>query len=265
MRNTIKAVSPQNFAGKTWRRFSDYLFATKTHMVPVVVNELAQAATCIPLGFVKLDASFQLMAIMALQPNTNALVGLDGQWLARYVPAAIRSGPFNLVKPQDADGMVLCFDEGSGLLREDGQGEAFFNDEGKPAPAVQDVITFLSQVERSRMLTQSAVEALDSAGLIKPWTLSVVQQDKTIPVQGLYQVDEAALEALDDAAYLLLRSKKALPLAHAQLLSMNLMPWLWQMTQARADSARAKPRLPRETSPELASFALLEDDGVLKF
>jgi len=262
----LTAITPQHFARKAWQRRSGYAFAAQAHILPVVVAELARLVPALPMGFVQTEASFQLVAITALQPGTNLFVAPDGRWLNNYVPAALRAYPFRLIKPEDREQSILCFDESSGRVVEAGQGEAFFDEEGAPSQAVKEVLDFLSQIERSRLATQTAVNALQAAGLIQPWPLKVRQGDQIRPVEGIHRADEAALHALSDDAFLSLRKAGALLLAYAQLLSMNQLVMLQKAAEAQtklSDQLKAQ---------ELSQFKNLagpgfgiSDDGNLKF
>ena len=59
------------------------------------------------------------------------------------------------------------------------------------------------------------------AGVIQPWPLQVAHDGKATPVLGFFRIDEAALNALDDTAFLKLRRAGALQLAYLELLSTN--------------------------------------------
>ena len=109
----LTAITREQFAAKTWRHASSYAFAAQYNILPVTVAELTKLVPVMPLGFVKAEGGFQL------------------------------------VKPQDRDEPVLCFDMDSGLLGEAGLGEAFFEGDG-PSPAIKDALTLLSDMERSR-------------------------------------------------------------------------------------------------------------------
>jgi hypothetical protein len=230
----LTAISKEQFSGKAWRRYTSYAFAAGETFIPLVVAELTQAVPAMPLGFVQSGEGFQLVAVTSLQPGANLFVAPDGRWLGAYVPAALRGYPFRLVKPQDRADSVLCIDQASGLVVEAGQGETFLDEDGQPSKALRNVLEFLSQVERSRMATQAAVDALVAAGLIHPWPLSIKQGEQNVPVTGLYRIDEAALNALDNEAFLTLRQSGALPVAYAQLMSMNQLTVLQQLAQIQA-------------------------------
>jgi len=116
------AVTREQFATKAWKRPAGYTSAAKSNILPVVVSELAKLVPAMPLGFVKTEAIFQLVAITAFQSGVNYFVAPDGRWLGEYVPATLLAYPFRLAKPQDRDEKVLCFDNSSGLLADAGQG-----------------------------------------------------------------------------------------------------------------------------------------------
>ena len=190
----LTAISPEKFSGKAWRRYSNYAFAAGENLILLVAAELANAVPTMPLGFVQSGEGFQLVAVTALQSGANLFVAPDGRWLGAYVPAALRGYPFRLVKLQDRADSILCIDEASGLVVEAGQGETFFDEDGRPSKALRDVLELLSQVERSRMATQAVVDALAAASLVQPWPLSMKKGEQNVPVTGLYRIDFKIME-----------------------------------------------------------------------
>jgi hypothetical protein len=260
----IAAISAENFSGKAWRRYTGYAFAAGETLIPLVVAELAQAVPAMPLAFIQSGEGFQLVAVTALQPGTNLFVAPDGRWLGAYVPAALRGYPFRLVKPQDREESVLCIDEASGLVVEAGQGETFFDEDGQPGKTLRGVLELLSQVEQSRMATQGAVDALVAAGLVQPWPLSINQGEQNVPVTGLYRIDEAALNALENEAFLALRRSGALPVAYAQLLSMNQLAVLQRLAQIQ-ENLKAPASSVGQKFAGLKGIGLSQDNGTLTF
>ncbi|MBV5310395.1 SapC family protein, partial [Chromatium okenii] len=205
-------------------------------------------------GFIQHEAQFQLVALTALQPNSNLFVAPDGRWLAGYVPALLRGHPFGLARPEGSTEAVLCIDETSGLIVAAGAGEPFFTDDGQPAQAIKDVMNFLARVEHDRVLTQKTVDALQAANLIQPWALTVKHDEAAVQVAGIFRIDEAALNTLDENAWLTLRRSAALPVAYAQLFSMNQISALEQasVTQTQLRSVPPPPSpLFRQPAPAL--------------
>jgi len=263
----LTAITRQEFATKTWRRAASYAFASQSHLLPVTVAELAKLVPAFPLGFVKAEQSFQLVAITSLQPGTNCFVAPDGNWIGDYIPVAIRAYPFQLVKPQDREEPVLCFDTGSGLLVDAGQGEAFFDADG-PSPVIKEVLNLLSSIEASRAEARPTVDALQAAELIQPWTLNLQQGEKTVPVEGLFRIDEAALNALPDDDFLSLRKAGALALAYGQLFSMNQLAMLSKAAEVQARigaQLRAEARPTNQTQGVGDLGFRLSEGGTFKF
>ena len=260
----LTAITPQYFADKAWKRQAGYAFAAQANILPIVMAELAKLVPTLPLGFVQTEGGFQLMGITALQPGTNLFIAPDSRWLGGYVPAALRGYPFCLVKPPDHEASILCFDESSGLLVEAGQGEAFFDEAGTPSQALKDILDFLAQTDRNRVVTQTAVDAVQAAGLIQPWPLNVQNGDKTVAVEGLYRIDETVLNALDAATLHGLRDKGALALAYAQLLSMNQLSVLEKLSLAQAQM-QAQAASAAQGLAMLQGFGLSQDDGIIRF
>ena len=258
------AISAENLSGKAWLRSTNYAFAAGETLIPLVVSELTQAVPAMPLGFVQSGPGFQLVAVTSPKQGANLFVAPDGRWLGAYVPAALRGYPFRLVKPQDRANSILCIDEASGLVVEAGQGETFFDEDDRPSKALKDVFEILSQVERSRVATQAAVDALAAANLIQPWPMDIKQGEQNIPVAGLYRIDEAALNALENEAFLTLRRSGALPAAYAQLLSMNQLALLRRLSQIQA-TLNAPPPSVEQKFAGLRGIGLSQDDGTLKF
>jgi hypothetical protein len=260
----LTAITAERYSGKAWRRYNGYAFAAKENLIALVAAELANAVPAMPVGFVQTGEAFQLVAVTGLEPGVNLFVAPDGRWLGSYVPATLRGYPFRLVKVEGREESLLCIDEASGLVVETGLGEPFFDETGQPAQALKQVLDFLSQVERSRMATQAAVDALAAAGLIQPWPLNIKRGEQQVAVTGLYRIDEAALHALDDKAFLGLRASGALPVAYAQLMSINQLAVLERLTQVQAKLQAQASRVVQKLAG-LEGIGLSQDDGTLKF
>ena len=251
----LAAITREEFAGKTWRRPSNYTFAAQSNILPVTVAELAKLVPAMPLGFVKTDSGFRFVAITSLQSGINLFVAPDGNWIGDYIPATVRAYPFQLVKPQDREESVLCIDTSTGLLGGAGQGEAFF-DGDEPTQAIRDILNLLSETEQSRVVTQRLVDVLQSAGLIQPWMLNLQQGDKAVPVEGLFRIDEAALNALPNDDFIALRKAGALALAYGQLFSMNQLSVLPKAAEVGA-------RIGAQLQAKASSQAVSADIGFL--
>jgi hypothetical protein len=255
----LVAVTRERYAGKKWGRSSGYGFAATTALVPIVGAELRRAALSLPLAFVQDTGRFVLVAVLSATPGRNMLVGADGRWLGNYVPACLRGYPFSLAPSQEPGQLVLCIDKGAGAVGAGGAGEDFYDQDGNLSPTLKKVLDFLSQFERSRVATGLAVSALVEAGIIRPWPIKIKGEDNERIIAGLHRVDEAALSALSDDAFLKLRNSSSLPIAYAQLLS---MPFVGAFTQLARRELQPKVA---ELPDSLDGLFGLSTDDVIKF
>ncbi len=253
------AIAQSTHADKRWKRYASYAFAAKDALAPLVVQELPRAMLHLPIAFARQDEAFTPVAVLGIQPGQNLFVAPDGRWLGGYTPAAYRAHPFALANLPDGQ-QVLAFDADSGLLAE-AEGEAFYDSEGRPAQAVQDILAFLTQVQANRVQTQHVCKVLAEHQLIQPWPITVQSETGERQVDGLYRIDEAALNALPAEALKALQQAGALPMVYCQLLSMQQLALLGQLAQAHHKAAQTLPVAP---SAEL-DLSFLSKDGTFSF
>lgn len=259
----FQAVSKTTHADKRWKRYDNYSFAAKDAVVPLVVQELPRALMHLPLGFILQQDVFVPVAVLGLQAGQNFFVTSDGRWIGGYTPAAYRGYPFQLAATPDGQ-RVLVIDEDSGLVS-DTEGESFFDEAGNPAKAVKDVLDFLSQVQNNRALTQRICAVLAEHHLIQPWPITVQGEAGERKVEGLYRIDEVAMNALAPEAFEALRQAGALSTAYCQLLSMQHLQTLGKLAQAYASAqTSAQSALPTTASGEL-DLEFLNNNGTISF
>jgi len=260
----LAAISPEHHAKKVWKHVTDYAFAAAEMVIPLVGVELSKVVPAMPIGFIEQEGGYQLIAITSLQPGTNLYVAPDGKWLVPYIPSVLRAYPFQLVQQENAENFTLCINEASGLVVDNTEdGNAFFDDQDEPAQAIKDILNFLTEVEASRALTQGAVNALADAGLIIPWALNLKQGEEVVPVEGLFHVDEAALNKLDDEDFLTVRKAGGMAVAYAQLLSMNQFAVLERLGEIQGQILAQQEA--NSDAANLIGFSLAEDEGSLSF
>jgi hypothetical protein len=252
----LSAVTQQSYADKSWTRYTSYSFASKSGIAPLAGAEITKAiAGGLPIAFVKEKDRFFLGAVLSLSPGTNLFVAPTGQWIGKYVPAAFRSYPFMLAKAEGKDELILCMDEDSGLVKDDKSAEPFFDDQGQLSKPVRDILNFLSQIEKNKIMTDRAVSALAEADVITDWSLKIQDGEQEKPVTGLYRIDEAKLNSLEDERFLKLRKTGGIPIAYAQLLSMGNIQVFEKLAKAQEQAA--------SKTPDAGSF--LADDDVISF
>jgi hypothetical protein len=254
-----QAIAKTTHTDKRWKRYSSYAFASKDALAPLVAQELPRAMLHLPIAFVAQEAQFTPVAVLGIQPGQNLFVAPDGRWLGAYTPAAYRAYPFALANLPDGQ-QVLAFDAGSGLFSET-EGETFYDREGHPAQAVQDILGFLTQVQANRHVTQRICQALAQHQLFQPWPITVQADGGERQVDGLFRIDEAALNALPAESLKALQQAGALPVVYCQLLAMQHLSLLGQLAQAHRQAAQMQPITP---DGEL-DLSFLNNNGTLSF
>ena len=256
------AVTPESHAKKVWKQVTNYTFAASDTVIPMVGAEISKVVAVMPIGFVKQEAGYQLVAITSLQPGKNLYVAPDGKWLGTYIPSTLRAYPFRLLRPENAVKSILCINEASGLVLESTEeGNDFFDDENQPVQGLKDMVNFLTIVEANLLVTEGVVKVLADADLIAPWEIKLKQGEKVVPVEGLFRVDGAALNKLNDEDFLTVRKAGGLALAYAQLLSTNQLDVLERLGELQGQIV-AKQAAQSEAA-NIIGFSLAEDEGSL--
>lgn len=248
---------------KKWLHFNSYEFSAREAVIPLAAQELSHAVMSLPVGFVPQGDGFIPVAILGLTPGENLLVGANGQWLGRYIPAVFRCHPFHLMNRADGQ-IVLYVREDSGLVVDGPNGEPFFDENANAAKSTNDILALLQHVHQGRLVAQRMCQALEKHGLIQPWAINVQTPEGNQRIDGIYRIDEAKLNGLDPAAVAELHAAGALPLAYCQLLSMQHLAALGQLATARLQTQQQQQELPITPSGEL-NLDFLTRDGLIDF
>lgn len=245
MTQPLHIINSKRDAGHGWKRFNSYEFAARDNVAPLLVAELLSALPFYPLAFARRGGAegYTLVALLGLHSQDNLYVSREGRWQVGYVPSIYRAYPF-VLQQVAADNeqirAVLAFNRDSGLYRENpGLGpdeERFFDEQGELQPLVKRLVNFLQESSANRLLTDSAVNALEAAKLLEPWPLTLANPAPERPlVQGLYRINQITLKTLDGETLKTLNQNGALTIAYAQLFSMSrlaLLPLLHKQKQA---------------------------------
>ena len=239
----VVPVDRERHGSKGWRRLPGFGFVADDIVVPLSGSEFPQALPAMPIGFVEQAGTYAPVGLVAVKKGSNVFVGPGGQWLGNYVPFALRSYPFSLIHQEGSDQKLLAVDEDSGLVvDEQGEGvEKFFEADGSPSSTIKSLTEYLHILDRDQAMTQRAVSALAEANLIEPWPLTVPIGDDKVTINGLHRVNEPALQALDDAAFLKLRKAGSLAVAYGQLLSMAQVSVLTKLSMIQQQMAKGPP------------------------
>lgn len=226
-----------------------------------------------PIAFIWQGERFLPVAVQGLERDKNLFVAPDGRWLGGYTPAVYRSYPFALAPTQDQQ-LVLCVDQDSGLIFDEGDAAKeekgnqkklrFFDEQGKLDPSVQEILTFLEQIQASRAVTERICSTLVDEGLIVPWSVEVKCPQGPCEIPGLYRIDEVKLQSLSADALLRLNQVGALSAAYCQLVSMQHIQKLGALAQLHS-AAKSVQKYQNQSNAKNSDFDFFKHNGTLQF
>jgi hypothetical protein len=263
----LKPVSRQSHGGQMWRRLATYSFTAKDSYVPIVGSELGRVVTTLPVAFMESGGQFMPVAVLSFTPGQNLFVAPNGKWLGLYVPMLYQTYPFRLLRMPETDQYALFVDDDAQALPDAAVStELFYDTEGNLSPATKAVFDALVQFEQQRLATQVAVAALAAERLICPWPIKLQDGDTERTVGGLHRIDETALVAMSDEAFLRLRKAGALVIAYSQLLSLGQLGHFSHLQELhnRVGQPVPVPPPPSAASPRQPGFVMI-DPETLRF
>ena len=110
---------------------------------------------------------------------------------------------------------MLCIDEDSAFATDDDEGEAFFGDDGEVTQTIADILNFLDRNAGNKIQTKNICESLQRHELIEPWPITMQIDAKNREVNGIFRINETALNALSRSALKELRDNRALIVIYA--------------------------------------------------
>ncbi|MCB1665440.1 MAG: SapC family protein [Pseudomonadales bacterium] len=220
---------------------SDFRRYKNNHLVAVVIQDFFTLAVEFPLVFVKINKSedFIPVAMMGLRDGMNLYCQTE-EWKAGVAPMSFNNAPFAIARVDpNSDQLIVLVDEESPLLSET-TGEPLFDAEGKRSEYFEKRIENLVKVAEQTRNTQELCKRLTEKNLLTTQQIHLQHRpDGTrYNIDGVYVVDETALNNLSDEDYLHLRRMGLLPVIYAHLASLQQLRRISEM-QYNADKAAA--------------------------
>jgi len=195
-----------------------FRFAANTNAIPLLVDEFAMAAAHYPIVFAAGDQPVPA-AVVGLKQDNNLFLDEEGLWLGgSYLPAYVRRYPFLLMDDPDKKQYVLCIDETSDMLAEQGEYDLF--KDGKATAFTQSAMSFCATLRQQGEATDEFVKALKDYNLLMANDAQVDMPDGSkIQLAGFQVIDPKKFDLLPDNVYLSWRRKGWIGLIYAHLLS----------------------------------------------
>lgn len=209
----------------------NYSHVSDQSMTPLLAAEFITASTNFPIVFVKQQETgkFKSVGLLGLDEGEN-LVFANNKVHSNYIPVNIRRYPFAAgAKTADESEMILCIDENSVLLKEDA-GVEIFDEEGKPSASTQQVTKLLIDILAKDAATDIFVAFLVEHDLLQPAEVTLkLGEAGNKKLNGIYKVDEEALNELSDDLALTLYKRKYFAAIYAHLASLSQFERLLQL------------------------------------
>lgn len=202
----------------------DYTRYKERHLIPIITQDFFSLAAEFPLVFVKNSETdeFVPVAVMGLREGHNLYCQTE-QWQAQVVPVSFTNSPFGIarVDPQGEQYAVMV-EEDSPLLSED-KGEPLFKENGERTEYFDRRVESIVNVAQQTLNTQAICKHLAEKELFMTQQLQLRHRPDapSYNIDGIYTVNEEALNGLSDEDYLELRKRGLLGMIYAHLTSLQ--------------------------------------------
>jgi len=219
----------------------DFTSHKAKNFVPVVFQEFYALATEFPLVFVrnKQTGDFVPGAMMGLNKGVN-LYCQTSEWQPVFIPSTFMLAPLSVSRLEpSSDKADISIDEQSPLLSET-VGELLYQSDGLATDYLKKRIDHAVKVTRQSIQAVELCRYLAEKRLLVSQSLKLqhTQNSPRYAVEGVFMIDEKALESLSNEEFQELRERGLLPLIYSHLTSLQQIGRLTRL-QHEADLAEA--------------------------
>lgn len=230
--NKPQPLNADKHANLSLKAINNYKFAVDTNSVPLVAAEFAHAVKNYPIVFVESSPAAPV-AVMGLRNAENLFINAKGEWKqGTYVPAYVQRYPFIFMEITDTDQLVLCVDESSEMVEENGENRFFEN--GEATDLAKRALDACSQFQAHFNFTTEFTEALKKHELLIPNQAEIVlRSGERMNLGGFQVIDEEKFRKLPDNVIIEWKDKGYLHLVYAHFMSMSNWNNLVELTAER--------------------------------
>jgi len=217
--------------------------AARQHLIPIVASEFRKAATQYPIVFAKNPETgrFAPYVLNGLEPEEN-LFWSGTKMDVAYVPLNIRRRPFFVGTADTASGAndnVLCIDIESSCLTASGQ-KSIVDADGSDSPYLREILSIVGELVDGQKQTNNLIQTALSLDLLCPIVLDIVLEDgKSLHVEGLYSIDENRFRSLDKESIEKLWNEGVMDLIYSVIISTGQIFNLIRLRNERESLNRA--------------------------
>lgn len=244
--NDLTPLSSAEHVGWKGRPMENLAMIRNAHAIPLTTDEFIVAQRTQPIVFTLGDDPLPI-ALYGLNEGVNVFMTEDDMpGPDCYLPAYIRRYPFMLVRlRQDSDDLSLCFDRTAGLLGDFEDGTPLFAN-GEISPETKSTMDFCEQFEMGAQRTTAFMAELKGYGLLMDGEISIQQPgfEQPFVYRGFQMVSEEKLRELRGDQLRKMMQNGMLPIIHAHLFSLSLLPLLFQRQFAAGLVPQMQPSIP---------------------
>jgi hypothetical protein len=217
--------------------------AARQHLIPVVASEFRKAATQYPIVFAKNPETgrFAPYVLNGLEPEEN-LFWSGTKMDVAYVPLNIRRRPFFVGTADTSSGAndnVLCIDIESSCITASGQ-KSIVDADGSDSPYLREILSIVGELVDGQKQTNNLIQTALSLDLLCPIVLDIVLEDgKSLHVEGLYSIDETRFRSLDKDKVEKLWNEEVMDLIYSVIISTGQIFNLIRLRNERESLNRA--------------------------
>jgi hypothetical protein len=198
-------------------------YFAQANAIPLTIDEFVAAQRFFPIVFSGGDMPVPL-ALLGLNEGVNVFVNDEGvPHNPFYIPAYVRRYPYLLARlDEKAEELSLCFDPDSGLVSEDGNGDALF-DGDKPSEALNAILKFCEDFEIAAQRTSAFVKELVDMDLLIDGEVTIQPDGAEQPFvyRGFRMIDENKVRDMNGDQLRKLNQNGILPLIMAHMFSLS--------------------------------------------
>ncbi|MEM9388750.1 MAG: SapC family protein [Pseudomonadota bacterium] len=216
--------------------------------VPVAVCEFAKVATQHPIVFTKSAATgrFVAVAMMGFEEGENLLVE-QGEWQGAYIPLNLARQPFFLGHDSASEGApshyTVCVDMDSAAICSEpdpGRTLRVFEEDGDTTDYYKRTREMLLGLLADGAVATTLIDTLLEYKLLTPIQLDItLRSEASMHIDGLYTVDESALDAASGEMLAALQRRGLLKALYTIIVSLEQIPALIERKNRRPSSLRA--------------------------
>lgn len=205
--------------------------------VVILPNEFAKAQREYPILFRKDSETgrFLPVALLGFEEHENLFLNDNATWSARYVPLAVRQGPFLIgLQQQEADQRLAIYADLNDSRIQQNVEPALFHTDGSASVTLNEIRDILSARHKGSELLEPMVEAFLKYNLLERVMLEIdLMHGATIKFDAGYTVHIENLMALESDAIVALHKSGFLSLAYNVADSVNNIQRLIDIKNAK--------------------------------